>query len=231
MSAHSLAPDLRSVLVLGASRGIGLELVRQYRAEGLAVTATARDDAGLARLRELGATALRLDVTQLTSVAGLAWQIDGAQFDVVVYNAGVYGPVTQGLQSPSPAEFDAVMHANVLGAMLALPQVVDALAPGARVAVLSSAMGSIALRTHPGMWLYRASKAALNSVLRDVAMALAGKALCVALHPGWVRTDMGGPDADLSVAESAAALRRVLAGLTPAQQGAFLGPQGETLPW
>lgn len=231
MSSPSMAPGLRRVLVLGASRGIGLELVRQYRADGLAVSATARDDAGLARLRELGATALRLDVTQLTSVAGLAWQIDGAQFDVVVYNAGVYGPVTQGLQSPSPAEFDAVMHANVLGAMLALPQVVDALAPGARVAVLSSLMGSIGQRSHPGMWLYRASKAALNSVLRDVSMALAGKALCVALHPGWVRTDMGGPDADLSVAESAAALRRVLAGLTRAQQGAFLNQHGEPLPW
>ena len=231
MSEASTNPVLRRVLVLGASRGIGLELVRQYRAAGLAVTATARDDAGLARLRALGATALQLDVAQVTSVAGLAWQIDGEQFDVVVYNAGVYGPITQGLQSPSAADFDAVMHANVLGAMLALPQVVDALAPGARVAVLSSTMGSIGLRTHPGMWLYRASKAALNSVLRDVSMALDGKALCVALHPGWVRTDMGGPDADLSVEESAASLRRVLAGLTPAQQGAFLGPRGETLPW
>lgn len=76
-----------NILVIGASRGIGLELVRQYRADGGAVTATARDDAGLERLRALGATALRLDVTDAASASGLAWQVDGARFDVAIINA------------------------------------------------------------------------------------------------------------------------------------------------
>ena len=219
------------VLIIGASRGIGLELVRQYRAEGVAVTATARDDAGLERLRALGATALRLDVTDAASASGLAWQVDGARFDVVVINAGIYGPRTSGLQAPGQDEFDAVMHTNVLGAMRVLPQVVDALAPGVRLAVISSRMGSIGLRTNAAGWLYRASKAALNSVLKDASLALEGRALCVALHPGWVRTDMGGAEADLDVADSVATMRRTLAGLSEADNGSFFNFDGQPLAW
>ncbi|MFY8086815.1 MAG: SDR family oxidoreductase [Rubrivivax sp.] len=219
------------VLIIGASRGIGLELVRQYRAEGVAVTATARDDAGLERLQALGATALRLDVTDAASASGLAWQVDGARFDVVVINAGIYGPRTSGLQAPGQDEFDAVMHTNVLGAMRVLPQVVDALAPGARLAVISSRMGSIGLRANAAGWLYRASKAALNSVLKDASLALDGRALCVALHPGWVRTDMGGAEADLDVAESVATMRRTLAGLSEADNGSFYNFDGQPLAW
>ncbi|NDY92684.1 SDR family oxidoreductase [Ideonella livida] len=221
----------RSALVLGASRGIGLALVRQYREAGLAVTATARDEAGLARLQALGARALKLDVTQTTSAAGLAWQLDGEAFDAVWFAAGVYGPNTRGLQAPTAADFDAVMRTNVLGAMLVMPQLVDALAPGARVALLSSRMGSIGARTHSGGWLYRASKAALNSVLADLALAWQGRALCVAVHPGWVRTDMGGPEADLEVDHSAADLRALLAGLVPDAHGGFFDHSGARLPW
>jgi NAD(P)-dependent dehydrogenase (short-subunit alcohol dehydrogenase family) len=219
------------VLIIGASRGIGLELVRQYRAEGVAVTATARDDAGLERLQALGATALRLDVTDAASASGLAWQVDGARFDVVVINAGIYGPRTSGLEVPSQAEFDAVMHTNVLGAMRVLPLLAEALAPGARLAVISSRMGSMGLRANPSGWLYRASKAALNSVLKDASLALDGRALCVALHPGWVRTDMGGAEADLDVAESVATMRRTLAGLSEADNGSFYNFDGQPLAW
>lgn len=219
------------VLVVGASRGIGLEFVVQYRKTGAAVTATARDEAGLARLRELGATALRLDIADAAGATALAWPIDGAAFDLVILNAGVYGPRTQGLQSPTQAEFDAVMHVNVLGAMRVLPQVLDSLAPNAVLAVLSSKMGSIGARTAAAGWLYRASKAALNSVLKDASLVLAGRASCVALHPGWVRTDMGGVGADLDVTHSVRTLRATLAALGPAQNGAFLNFDGSPLPW
>ena len=219
------------VLVIGASRGIGLELVRQYRADGATVVASARDDAGLARLRELGAEAIRLDVADATSAAGLAWPIDGAGFDVVIHNAGVYGPRTAGLEPPSEADFDRVMHTNVLGAMRVLPQLEDALAPGARVAVISSRMGSIGGRGGTHGWLYRASKAALNSVLKDASLAFGGGAICVALHPGWVRTDMGGEGADLDVSASAADLRRTIAGLSSADHGGFFNHDGTPIPW
>jgi NAD(P)-dependent dehydrogenase (short-subunit alcohol dehydrogenase family) len=220
-----------NVFVIGASRGIGLEFVRQYRAEGHAVTATARDEAGLQRLRALGAECFALDVTDAASVSGIAWRIDGIAFDTVIVNAGVYGPRTAGLQTPTGADFDAVMHTNVLGAMRVIPQVVDALAPGARLAVLSSRMGSIELRTSSAGWLYRASKAALNSVLKDASLALAGRAVCVAFHPGWVQTDMGGPGADLPPEQAVADMRRTLAGLTPADNGRFLNHDGQAMAW
>ncbi len=221
-----------NVLVIGASRGIGLELVRQYRADGATVTATARDAAGLARLEALGARALPLDLLDVASVAGLGWPLgDREAFDVVVLNAGVYGPDTDAMQTPAAADFDAVMHTNVLGAMRVLPQVADLLAPGAKLGVVSSKMGGIGERTSASGWLYRASKAALNSVLKDVATVLAGKAVCVALHPGWVRTDMGGAGADLDVATSAADLRRTLAALRPGDNGGFFNHDGARLAW
>ncbi len=219
------------ILVVGASRGIGLEFVAQCRAAGDAVTATARDDAGMARLQSLGATALRLDVAHAASVSGLAWQIDGMAFDLVLLNAGVFGSRTDGLVPPTQAEFDQVMHTNVLGAMHVLPQLADALAPQARVVVVSSRMGSLGQRASNSGWLYRASKAALNSVMKDASLAWAGRATCVAVHPGWVRTDMGGAGADIEVAESVATLRRTIARLTPADNGCFLNHDGQPLPW
>jgi NAD(P)-dependent dehydrogenase (short-subunit alcohol dehydrogenase family) len=193
--------------------------------------ATARSDEGLARIRALGAQALRLDVTDPDSATALAPQRAGPGFDTVLLVAGVYGPRTPGLDAPTQADFDAVMHTNVLGVMRVLPQLAGVLAPGARLGVLSSRMGSIGLRASASGWLYRASKAAVNSVLKDASIELAGRALCVALHPGWVRTDMGGDGADISVQTSAADLRRTLAALTPADNGGFFNHDGQPLAW
>lgn len=219
------------VLIIGASRGLGLEFVRQYRADGAQVIATARDEAGLSRLKALGATAHQLDVADAASASGLAWLVDGAAFDVAIVNAGVYGPKGSELQAPSESDFDHVMHTNVLGPMRVLPQLADVLAPGARVAVISSRMGSIGLRTGANGGLYRASKAALNSVLKDASIVLGGRAICVAFHPGWVRTDMGGAGADLTPEQSVGDIRRTLAALTAADSGRFLNHDGAALAW
>lgn len=220
-----------NVLVIGASRGIGLEFVRQYRAEGHRVTATARDDAGLQRLQALGATAFALDVTDAASASGIAWRIDGEAFDTVVVNAGVYGPRLDALSTPAEPDFDQVMRTNVLGPMRVIPQVVDALTPQAKLAVLSSKMGSIGARGSASGWLYRASKAALNSVLKDASLVLQGRAVCVAFHPGWVQTDMGGAGADLTPARSVGDMRATLARLTAADNGRFLDHDGSPIPW
>jgi NAD(P)-dependent dehydrogenase (short-subunit alcohol dehydrogenase family) len=143
-----------SLLVVGASRGIGLEFARQYRADGQKVFATARDEAGLQRLKDLGCEALPLDVTDAASVAGLGWRLDGERFELAIVNAGVYGPRTQGLEPPSQDDFDQVMRTNVLGPMRVLSALQEMLAPGARVVVLSSVMGSIERRSGTSGWLY-----------------------------------------------------------------------------
>ncbi|HEY1399544.1 SDR family oxidoreductase [Roseateles sp.] len=222
---------MTQVLIIGASRGIGLELVKQHRERGDTVVATARDDASLEKLKALGATAIKLEVSDVVSIAGLAWQLDGYQFNRVLYVAGLYGPKTIGLQPPSAADFDAVMHTNVLGPMRVLPQLLDALAPDARIGILSSRMGSMTLRANSAGWVYRASKAAVNSVMKDLSLTLEGRAICVSLHPGWVKTDMGGQEADIDVATSASSLRAVLDGLKTADNGGFFNYDGSPLPW
>jgi NAD(P)-dependent dehydrogenase (short-subunit alcohol dehydrogenase family) len=220
-----------NILIIGASRGIGLEFVRQYAHAGDRVIATARSDKGMGKISALGAKALRVDVAQPASVSGLAWLLDGEKLDIVVINAGVYGPSTSGLQPPSADDFDAVMHTNVLGPMRVLPQLTDALAPNAKLAIISSRMGSISLRESTAGWLYRASKAAVNSVLKDASIALAGQATCIAFHPGWVRTDMGGSGADLAVEESVSGMRQTLSGLQTKDNGKFFNYDGKPLAW
>ncbi len=223
------------VLVIGASRGIGLEFVAQYRKDGATVTATARDDKGLARLTALGATALKLDVVDAASASGLAWQIEGAGFDVAIINAGVnanpQAERARGLGAPPEDEFDKVMRTNVLGPMRVIPQIAEAMAPGGKLAVLSSRMGSIGSRTAAGSSLYRASKAAVNSVLKDAALTLGSKLTCISFHPGWVRTDMGGSGADLDVATSVGGMRKVIASLSPKETGSFFNYDGKVIAW
>ncbi|WP_341893156.1 SDR family oxidoreductase [Variovorax sp. YR752] len=218
------------VLIIGASRGIGAEFVRQYRAEGWQVTATARSDDALAALRGLGATALALDVTNAESTSRLAWQLDGAAFDVILNVAGVLKRQA-GLEPPTDADFDHTMHANVLAPMRVLPQLADMLAPGAKLALISSKMGSIGARASTSSWLYRASKAAANSVLKDISLEWAAKATCVSFHPGWVRTDMGGEGADLTAEQSVTGMRGVIAALTPKDNGRFLNYDGSAIDW
>ena len=183
---------MATVLVIGASRGIGLELVRQYREAGDRVIATARDDAGLAALRELGAQALRVDVADPASVSGLSWQLDGEKLDVALYVAGVMdraGATTP----PTQQAFDRVMHTNVLGLMQVIPQVLPMVEEAGGVfAALSSRMSQIASVPASNAWLYRVSKAALNMAVASARFDYP-RARLVALDPdsGKPCTDFG----------------------------------------
>lgn len=184
-----------TALVLGASRGLGLEFVRQYRADGWRVIAAARSDEGVAALKELGAEAHKVDLTDAGAVAGLGWKLDGETFDVAIYNAGVIGPRTEGAQPVQQQDFDAVMHTNVMGPMMALPLLLPFVEAGNHgrggvLAVLSSRMGSIGAMDSNRSWLYRVSKAAANAAIKAVSLD-AHHAICVALHPGWVQTEIG----------------------------------------
>ena len=220
-----------TALIIGASRGIGRELVRQYLAAGWRVIATARSEDDCKKLAHLHAHAYQLDVASAESIAALGWNLEGETLDVAILNAGVFGPRHDGF--PTEAEFDLVMHTNVLAAMRLLPLVAPMACPvNGKVAVMSSAMGSIGERTNCNATLYRASKAALNSVLADAAIKFGPQgAICVALHPGWVKTEMGGAGAEIEVEESVTGLRTTLAGLDSAHNGIFLNYDGTPISW
>ncbi|GKT23822.1 SDR family oxidoreductase [Acidovorax sp. SUPP3334] len=215
----------QTVLVIGASRGLGLEFVRQYRAAGCRVIATVRDEAGRDRLRALGAQPLLVDVANPASVSGLAWQLDGEKIDVALYVAGVIRRPSA-LTPPTREDFDAVMHTNVLGAMQALSQVAPQVAQaGGIFAFLSSTMSLIGSVPNSDSWLYRTSKAALNMAVA-AAQHDHPEATLITLDPGWVKTDMGGDGAALTPQASVHGMRKVLASVTAADRGRLLHHDG-----
>jgi len=221
---------MATIVITGANRGIGLELARQYAADGHEVIRTMR---GPDRADPPFGTTMALDVTDAASVEKFAAALDGRPIDLLINNAGISGPARQGATDMDFDGFAQVLDANVLGPL----RVTQALLPNlraaekARVAVISSRMGSIAL-TQPGHVAYRASKAAVNMAFRCLALDVAPEKIAVVmLHPGWVRTDMGGPGADIDVTTSAQGLREVIAGLDEARSGRFFAYDGQEIPW
>ena len=225
--------SMKSVLIIGASRGLGLEFARQYRRDGWLTLGTCRSAEQDALLTAVGATALRLDVTDENGFANLAKALDGRSIDVCIYNAGVLGPADANVIAPEANEFDLVMRTNVLGALRAIPVVAPALARAKGSFVfISSRMGSIGLMTSSGSVTYRASKAALNAVVKAAALEWGQKGVtCMTFHPGWVKTDMGGTEADLEPAASIAGVRKVIANATTDSNGRFFDYTGKELAW
>lgn len=216
---------LGTALVIGASRGLGLELVRQLLAAGGRVIATVRTADARAALQALGAEVLTVDVADPASASGLAWQLDGERLDLAFYVAGVMrrpGATTP----PTQQDFDAVMHTNVLGAMQAIPQVAPLVeAAGGVFAFMSSGMSQIDSVPASNAWLYRTSKAALNMAVAAAQHDYPAATL-VTIDPGWVQTDMGGAGAPLTPEESVRGMLATLANLAPADKGQLLHHDG-----
>jgi NAD(P)-dependent dehydrogenase (short-subunit alcohol dehydrogenase family) len=214
-----------NILVIGASRGIGLEFVRQYREGWDKVIATARDEAALARVEALGAQPLRVDVTDAGSIGSLATELEGEKIDIALYVAGV---MSRGGATAAPAQedFDRVMRTNVWGAMQSLVHVAPLVeAAQGKFVFISSEMGYVSGVSSSYSWVYRASKSALNMAVAS-AQPDYPKAVMVAMSPGWVQTDMGGAGAPMTVERSVAAMRQTIANLTRKHQGAFLNYDG-----
>jgi len=228
-----------NVLITGASRGLGLEFARQYAADGWRVFATCRDPDGAAALEEAadgsgGAiTVHRLDVGDLDQIDALAEALAGEAVDVLLNNAGAFGD-RAGFGRVDVAAWERTFRVNAIAPYRMCEAFVEHVARSEQkvVANVTSKMGSIADNTSGGRYVYRSSKAALNMVTASLAHDLAGRGIkAVVLHPGWVRTDMGGPSAPLEAPESVAGMRKVIAGLAPDQSGRFFNWDGAEIPW
>lgn len=223
----------QEALVTGANRGIGLEFARQLRERGYRVVATARDASGADELQALDVEVRELDVRDPESIAAVAEATADRPLDLLVNNAGARG-LGSSLEAVDYEQMLRVYETNTLGPLRMTEAMLPRLRAGSgkRVVNMTSRMGSIADNGSGGAYAYRASKAALNMVNRSLSIDLAGDGIvCVVLHPGWVRTRMGGPAARIDVEESVRGLLSVVEGLGPEDSGGFFDYAGERLPW
>lgn len=220
-----------TVFITGANRGIGLEFVKQYAADGWTVTCTARDPDSAKDLKAIAGdiTIKPLDISNRTAIADLAGQT--GPIDVLIANAGMMGA---GSQSFGSLDYDAwadVLQVNVLSTVATIEAFAPKLASGSKAVALSSLMGSIE-DASGGMFAYRTSKTALNMAMKLIAAELEPKGVAVCgLHPGWVQTDMGGPNAAITTTQSVSGLRNVIASLKPGDGQLFVNYDGKKLPW
>jgi NAD(P)-dependent dehydrogenase (short-subunit alcohol dehydrogenase family) len=229
-----------SVLVTGTNRGLGLEFVRQYAREGWQVHATCREPARASELRAIAAESrgrvqlLALDVSDPASVRQLAADLRDASLDLLVNNAGIEGKSRQRIGNIDYDAWRQVLDVNVLGPMRVTEALCDQVARSERklVVTITSGMGSLTDNTSGGSIAYRSSKAAVNMVMRSNAIDLAPLGIiCVVVNPGWVLTDMGGPNARMTPQASIAALRRLFERIEPGDSGKFFNYDGTEYPW
>jgi len=224
---------MTTILITGGGRGIGLTLARAYVAAGATVIRALRDPAKAASDEPGLGEVLPLDVTDGGSVAALTESLHGRPIDILVNNAGVIGPERPALDTDFD-DFLETLKVNTLGPL----RVTQALLRNLRlslnrpwVAIISSRLGSLSYAKSDSI-AYRASKAAVNKVAQALATDLAPEGIAVAsIHPGWVRTDMGGPGADIDPATSADGVRAVIDALTVANTGRFLNYDGAEMAW
>jgi NAD(P)-dependent dehydrogenase (short-subunit alcohol dehydrogenase family) len=232
MAEHRLA------LVVGATRGIGLGVTKQLLDRGWDVIATARDPANATTLHQIatahpGRVSIpRLDMNDPAQIDGFAETLGGRLLDAVLVNAGVAGPDHRSASSATMAETGELMFTNAIAPIRLARSLIDRIRPGSGVlASTSSIMGSVALNSG-GHELYRASKAALNSLTRGLWGEVGGRNLTVlTLHPGWVQTDMGGASAAVTVEDSAAGIVQVIERQAGAHKHLFLDYTGKELAW
>lgn len=223
-----------TVLITGATRGLGLDFVKQYAAKGWKVHACARDpEAASLKAVKGDVQRHRLDVTDYKAVSGLAKELSGEAIDVLINNAGVGGGDVVTLGSIDPALWRATFEVNALAPLMMAEAFLEHVARSKdrKMIAISSVLGSIGLNDG-GRYAYRASKAALNMHWTGLAKDTAGKGLiCVVLHPGWVKTDMGGAAAPLTIEQSVPAMVKVIDGLKSADTGHFISYDGSAIVW
>ena len=224
-----------TVLITGANRGIGLEFARQYAEAGYRVHAACRAPGSADALASLGerVTLHALDVTDHAGIEALAAGLENEAIDIVINNAGIYGKA-QEFGKIDYASWQEVMRVNTLAPLKMAECFLPHLEAGKMktIASLTSRMGSIADNSAGGVYIYRSSKAALNAAARSLALDLAPRGITVIVfHPGWVKTDMGGPGALIDAETSVAGMRAVIEGAGPKDSGRFFAYDGAEVPW
>ena len=226
---------MATVLVTGASRGIGSELVKQYSAEGAEVIACVRDTGAAPGLEGVNGNVriVQMDTGSPESIASAAGEVGDQALDVVINNAGYVGGAKQGIDDVDLDEWHRTLDINTIGPLL-IARAFKANLAASGDGKLMNVTSQLAASTWPfgGMLVYSSTKAAFSKVAQILALDWKEDPITVALvHPGWVRTDMGGPNAEISAEESASGIRSLIAGLTKADSGKFYKWNGDIHPW
>jgi NAD(P)-dependent dehydrogenase (short-subunit alcohol dehydrogenase family) len=229
---------MNNVLITGANRGLGLGFTNHYLAQGCRVVAAARKPADSTALDDLHSRfggqlkAIELELTREASITGATAALTGFEFDLVINNAGTL--TDEAFGAWTAATFAQTLAVNTTGPALLAQALLPLMKPGSKLVNISSGLGSCGLNTNPetGLDAYAASKAALNMITCRLAAKLESRGITVvACDPGWVKTRMGGDEAELTVAESVDAITATIARLTVADSGRFLSRHGDDLPW
>ena len=228
-----------TILITGANRGIGLELSRQFAEDGWQVLACCRNPADAGQLQALSERGLAievhaLDVTDYQQMAALSDQLANRPIDILLSNAGIYGSKGVGFGGVDAHEWRQVLEVNTIAPLMLVQAFVGQVAASQQklVAVISSKVGSIADNSSGGSYVYRSSKTAVNQVVKSLSIDLSDRGISViSLHPGWVQTEMGGPNAEISTEQSVAGLKSILQTAGPAQSGKFIEFDGNSIPW
>ena len=229
-----------TILITGANRGIGFELTQQYAEAGWRVIACCREPdkaQGLDGVRNDYGEQLsihRLDVTKSEHIKALATSIGDTPIDILLNNAGIYGRRDATLGNTDEDQWLETFRVNTIAPIKVMEAFIDVVAASKRkvFASITSKMGSMADNTSGGSYVYRSSKAALNAAMKSAANDLEGRGISVVvIHPGWVRTDMGGPSGLLSVEQSAKSIRELLGRVSIEDTGKFFNYDGTVVPW
>lgn len=225
------------ILITGTNRGIGLEFVKQYAADGWSVIACCRNPQSATALQALASAhhniqIMPLDVADFAQIDALALQLKGQKIDVLINNAGVYPESSLGhvnyenwatafkINSMAPLKMTEAFMPHVAASQLK------------KIVTLSSKMGSLDDNTSGGSYIYRTSKTAVNMVMKSLSIDLKPNGIAVVtLHPGWVQTDMGGPNGLIDTQTSVTGLRKVIANLALSNSGKFIAFDGEEIAW
>jgi len=232
-----MANSKHTVLITGANRGLGLEFTKQYAQDGWQVLACCRDPESASQLKSLASSKpdiklLPLDVSDFSQVDKLSKELKGQSIDLLINNAGIYPDSSWGhinyddwaqalkINAMAPLKMSEAFLENVTSSQLK------------KIVTLSSKMGSLDDNTSGGSYIYRTSKTAVNMVMKSLAIDLKPKGIAsTVLHPGWVQTDMGGPNGLINTQQSVAGMRKVIDQLTLQNSGRFIAYDGKEIPW